>query len=131
MFLSITRSYMICLAALQTCPQVLLALPCAAVVLSHPAVLQDKVQDVVSQQLDAADTEAVMQELQQLENQALQDEMAAMPAVPELTKEQKQQQAAAAAAAAAAARAEAGQLEEELPSVPDAQVGALVLPERV
>eukprot|EP00878_Enallax_costatus_P002210 GHUV01002381.1.p1 GENE.GHUV01002381.1~~GHUV01002381.1.p1 ORF type:complete len:232 (+),score=87.40 GHUV01002381.1:243-938(+) len=77
---------------------------------------QDKVQDIVSQQLDAADTEAVMQELHQLEDQALQDELAAMPKVPELTEEQKQQQAAA------AVPADAGQLEEELPSVPDTKV---------
>lgn len=78
-------------------------------------------QDIISQQLDASDTEAVMQELQQLEDQALQDELAAMPTVPELTDEQKQQQAEAAAAAAEAAQAAAGQ---ELPSVPHTQVGA-------
>jgi hypothetical protein len=87
---------------------------------------QDKVQDLLSQQLDATDNEAVLQELQQLEDLALQEEMQHMPAVPKTEPQQAQQQAAqtaAAAAAASTAAAEAAvQIEEELPSVPATKV---------
>jgi hypothetical protein len=83
--------------------------------------LQDKVQDLLSQQLDASDNEAVLQELQQLEDQALQEELKHMPAVPDTQPQQQAQQQPAAAVAAAGAEA-AVLLEEELPSVPTTKV---------
>jgi hypothetical protein len=86
---------------------------------------QDKVQDLLSQQLDASDNEAVLQELQQLEDLALQEEMQHMPAVPGTVpaqaQQQQQQQQVAEEGAQAAAAAVVVQ-EEELPSVPKTQV---------
>lgn len=84
-------------------------------------------QDLLSQQLDAADNEAVLQELQQLEDLALQEEMQHMPAVPKTEPQQAQQQTAQAAAAASTAAAEAAvPAEEELPSVPATKVGLAI-----
>lgn len=78
---------------------------------------------MLSQQLDESDNEAVLQELQQLEDQQLQEELKHMPAVPKTEQQQEQQPAAAAAAAEAAGAEAAVQLEEELPSVPKTKVG--------
>eukprot|EP00879_Flechtneria_rotunda_P010452 GHRR01010928.1.p1 GENE.GHRR01010928.1~~GHRR01010928.1.p1 ORF type:complete len:229 (+),score=94.42 GHRR01010928.1:619-1305(+) len=74
---------------------------------------QDKVQDIISQQLDASDNEAVLHELEQLEAAALQEEISEMPTVPVADEEQKQKAAEALAAAAA---------KEKLPSVPTSKV---------
>jgi hypothetical protein len=77
---------------------------------------------VLSQQLDSTDNEAVLQELQQLEDAALREEMAELPSVPA---GQEQQQAVAAAAQEPRqqqAAVVAGQEEEELPSVPATKV---------
>ena len=91
--------------------------------------VQDKVQDVLGQQLDDTDTEAVMNEFAAMEAAALDEELDKMPKVP----------TAAAEAAAAATAAEAGTeaqpaaaaeavaveekaVEEELPSVPKSKV---------
>lgn len=71
---------------------------------------------MLGQQLDDSDNEAVLQELQQLEDLALQEEMQHMPAVPKTEPEQAQKQPAAAEAAAEV------QVEEELPSVPKTKV---------
>jgi charged multivesicular body protein 6 len=83
---------------------------------------QDKVQDLLSQQLDAADNESVLQELQQLEDLALQEEMQHMPSVPKTEPQQAQQQQQVQPAAEAAGAQAAVQLEEELPSVPKTKV---------
>jgi hypothetical protein len=74
------------------------------------------VQQVLSQQLDESDNEAVLAELQALEDAALEEEVAAMPSVP--ASEQQQQEVAQQPAAAAEA--------EELPSVPKTKVGVRV-----
>jgi hypothetical protein len=71
------------------------------------------VQDLLSQQLDAADNEAVMAELQQLEDAFLQEEVEAMPNVPVSEQQQQQQDELP---------------EEDLPSVPQTQVSNCVLP---
>lgn len=76
---------------------------------------------MLAQQLDASDNEAVLQELQQLEDLALQEELQHMPSVPKTEPQQAQQQPAAATPEAAAAAA-AVQIEEELPSVPAKKV---------
>jgi hypothetical protein len=89
--------------------------------------VQDKVQDLLSQQLDAADNESVLQELQQLEDLALQEEMQHMPTVPKTEPQKAQQQQAQPAEEAAGAQA-AVQLEEELPSVPKTKVGVCTGP---
>jgi hypothetical protein len=96
------------------------AVPCCVVL---PAV-QDKVQEMLGQQLDDSDNEAVLQELQQLEDLALQEEMQHMPAVPQTEPQQQQAQQQQAAAAAAAGAEAAVQLEEDLPSVPKTKVGS-------
>jgi hypothetical protein len=100
-------------AALVDCCCVAHALCCA---------VQDKVQDLLSQQLDAADNESVLQELQQLEDLALQEEMQHMPSVPKTEPQQAQQQQQVQPAAEAAGAQAAVQLEEELPSVPKTKV---------
>jgi charged multivesicular body protein 6 len=72
---------------------------------------QDSVAAALSQQLDDADNEAVMSELAALEQQQLEDEVAALPVAP--------------TAAAAAAAVTAGTLPEEpeeLPEVPRTRV---------
>lgn len=90
--------------------------------------MQDKVQDLLSQQLDASDNEAVLQELQQLEDLALQEEMQHMPAVPTTEPQQAQQQQQQQVAEEGMQAAAAVVVEEELPSVPKTQVGVARAP---
>jgi chemotaxis protein histidine kinase CheA len=88
--------------------------------------LQDKVQDILSGQLDDIDEKAVQDELRMLEEMAAAEEAAELPSPPTDAEQQKQKAAAeAAAAAAAAAAAEPIEAEaelEELPSVPQTKV---------
>lgn len=94
---------------------------------THHPPLQDKVQDLLSQQLDASDNEAVLQELQALEEQQLQEDLKHMPSVPTTTAvaqpeaaegQQQQQQQAAAETAKTAEQL----LADEFPSVPKTKV---------
>lgn len=88
--------------------------------------LQDKVQDMLSRQLDESDNEAVLQELQQLEDQQLQEDLKHMPAAPtteaqpQAQQQQQQHPQAESQAAAPLLEKEA----EELPSVPKTKVRA-------
>lgn len=91
---------------------------------------QDKVQDVISGQLDDIDQKAVQDELRMLEEMAAAEEAAELPSVPVSEEQQQQQKAAAEAAAAAGAAAEPAVAEEaeaeleELPDVPQTLVEA-------
>jgi chemotaxis protein histidine kinase CheA len=95
-----------------TTPPLLRLLPC----------LQDKVQDIISGQLDDIDQKAVQDELRMLEEMAAAEEAAELPSPPTSEEQQKQKAAAEAAAAAAAEPAEAAAELEELPSVPQTKV---------
>jgi hypothetical protein len=97
--------------------------------------LQDKVQDIISGQLDDIDQKAVQDELRMLEEMAAAEEAAELPSPP-TSKEQQRQKAAAEAAAAAAAAEPAAEPAaeaelEELPSVPQTKVSRAKLNKHV